>query len=297
MKFLWWLSGKGSKTTQEQTETECDLSDEDSYSSSSEEDSCISPVTQSEDDQSLSLSTSPESSSPVNLVENICTQSASCTSPTPLNTMNILSSLDNVSDTDSDSESSSTNFDIFYRKYGNVDLEREEVKLIYDAMDKLDYRDQFPTRMRYIDYKRMIKHVKREKLRNSGSILQGVARGCTIETYPPIHKYNYTFNCDEVKSVNRGFEDTFYNFYDKYCKNDHTMTENEYKIVYKALDRTDYTKRFPNEDRYIDLSNVVKKIHYLKSKNGGRELVAIKLLRVTESYPPHRVYDYYFAKH
>lgn len=290
MRFLWWLSGKDSKTTE---------SDEDSYSSSSEEESCASPTFSSEEESCASPSiiesddSSSGSLSPVNFGISYKIENDSF-SP---KTLKKLSNLDNVSDTDSDSESSSTNFDIFYRKYGNVGLDRTEVKLIYDAMDKLDYRDQFPTRMRYIDYKRMVKNVKREKLRNSGNSLQGVARVCTMETYPPIHKYNYIFNCDEVKSVERGFEDTFYNFYDKYCKNDHTMTENEYKIIYKALDRTDYTKRFPNEDRYIDLSNVVKKIHHLKSKNGGRELVAIKLLRVTESYPPHRIYDYYFLKH
>ena len=127
MRFLWWLSGKESKTTE---------SDEDSYYSSSEEESCASPsIIESDDESSSSGSISPVNFGISYKIEN------DSFSP---KTLKKLSNLDNVSDTDSDSESSSTNFDIFYRKYGNVGLDREEVRLIYDAMDKLDYRDQFP---------------------------------------------------------------------------------------------------------------------------------------------------------
>lgn len=87
-----------------------------------------------------------------------------------------------------------SDFEKFYAKYADERFNRDEMKAIYDGMDRFDYSKRFEIYPRYKDLdgiKREILKLKAE--RNDGERVFRVEIGMEKEMFPPITEYIYYF--------------------------------------------------------------------------------------------------------
>jgi hypothetical protein len=82
-------------------------------------------------------------------------------------------------------------------------------------------------------------------------------------------------------------------FYEEY--GDELLTKDEYQLIFNSMDRKDYTKEYPQFDRYIDLERIKKEIAKEKKKrNDDTELKDIILKTYIDGTPPYNFYTYTF---
>lgn len=75
----------------------------------------------------------------------------------------------------------------------DTDLTPREMQIIFDAMDKTDYRHASPNCPRYIDQDHLIAKVKQYKQENPGQ-LKGIRLVAVLESYPPQNRYEIDFS-------------------------------------------------------------------------------------------------------
>ena len=99
-------------------------------------------------------------------------------------------------------------------------------------------------------------------------------------------KLNRFFGNIKRLCFNRSFE----KFYENNARDG--LTKNEMRIIYKVMDKGDYTHM--GYQRYKDYDWIVKNVIGLKEDNHGKELTNMIQISIAESYPPQYIYKYYF---
>ena len=88
-------------------------------------------------------------------------------------------------------------------------------------------------------------------------------------------------------------ENTFNYFHEKY--GDEKLTIDEYKLIYKTMDKKKYSNKYIKLDRYIDLKRIKTEILAEKKKfKNNSKLKSIKLEIDLDCYPPYNLYKYEF---
>lgn len=178
--------------------------------------------------------------------------------------------------------------------YSIIRLDEDELKIVYDGMDKNDYSGEHVLYDKYLDFNRIVNEIKKQKKHNGGKKLLSIEIIEKEDDFlPPINYYKYTFTQDEFDEKMRNtFEYFFYN----YCQGENKLTKNEFKIIYDNMDRSNiYWSKF-KKNKYNDFDSMKRTIFYLKKKNGNKELKDIILVKVTDAPLPKNIYKYLFKE-
>ena len=103
-----------------------------------------------------------------------------------------------------------SDFEKFYTEYADERFTRDEMKAIYDGMDRSDYSQYFEIYPRYNDLDSIKKEILKLKAeRNDGATVFCVEMGMQKESYPPITEYIYYFtgSSKEDQDLERNLEE------------------------------------------------------------------------------------------
>ena len=116
-------------------------------------------------------------------------------------------------------------FEKFYAEYADERFTRDEMKAIYDGMDRSDYSQYSEIYPRYKDLESIKKEILKLKAeRGDGATVFCVEMGLQKEMYPPITDYIYYFtgSSKEEQDLERNLEET-----------KTSLTKTELRLIYE----------------------------------------------------------------
>ena len=100
-------------------------------------------------------------------------------------------------------------FKTFYEKYCNDKFTKKEMKIIYEGMDKIDYRsDSYSWISRYKDFEKIKEEIiEIKEKRNDNFKLKSLKLTNRYKTYPPDNEYKYFFNDKSIQQQDTHLDD------------------------------------------------------------------------------------------
>lgn len=155
-------------------------------------------------------------------------------------------------------------------------ISENELEIIFNKMDKTDYRNGDKEQPRYLDIDRLKRHVLFEKQKNGGKKLIDIKRDpMQFLICPPRNIYHLIFEGD--LNLKR-YEDS--------------LDEDEIDIIFFGINKSNYTSF--GYTRYRDFNKVANDAIKQKNTNGNKKVKSVKLDIVLESMPPINEYSIEF---
>lgn len=161
-------------------------------------------------------------------------------------------------------------------KKNEIVISKDELEIIFNKMDKTDYRNGNDDKPRYLDLDRLNAYVLSEKKKNGNKTLVDIRRDPIQRlTYPPQNIYYLIFEGDLNLEKYNGL-----------------LNDEEIDIIFNGVSKSDYTSY--GHSRYGDFGEVANDAVKQKETNGDKKVKSVKLTMSLESMPPINRYSIEF---